>query len=84
MISLYYAKKIGAQYVLNFYADTEEDIINFDATKDFMFYGKPAQGSIITLIKGTSKTNYYLDENGNFIDKWPNGFFEESFEEIFG
>lgn len=24
-----------------------------------------------------------MDEKGYFIDKWPNGFFEESFEEIF-
>jgi predicted ATPase len=25
-----------------------------------------------------------LDELGNFIDEWPDGFFEESYEEVFG
>src|SRR5574344_135164 len=33
---------------------------------------------------GATCLNLRLDESGNFIDKWPNGFFEESFEEIFG
>ncbi|MDD3237897.1 MAG: DUF3696 domain-containing protein [Candidatus Gastranaerophilales bacterium] len=33
---------------------------------------------------GATCLSLELDENGNFIDKWPNGFFEESFEEIFG
>jgi AAA15 family ATPase/GTPase len=35
-------------------------------------------------ITGATCLNLRLDESGNFIDKWPNGFFEESFEEIFG
>jgi hypothetical protein len=24
-----------------------------------------------------------LDENGDFIDAWPDGFFEESYNEVF-
>lgn len=35
-------------------------------------------------MNGATCLNLRLDKNGNFIDKWPNGFFEESFEEIFG
>ncbi|MFV1964547.1 MAG: DUF3696 domain-containing protein [Pirellulaceae bacterium] len=25
-----------------------------------------------------------LDEEGEFIDEWPHGFFEESYNEVFG
>ena len=40
-----------------------------------IYVDKDETGSVCYSIK--------LDENGDFIDKWPNGFFEESFEELF-
>lgn len=67
MISLNYAKKVEDGYVMNFYADKAEDITNFDPNKDFMFYGKPVVGSLITLVTGTDTTNYYLNSDGEFV-----------------
>jgi predicted ATPase len=32
---------------------------------------------------GASVRHLRLDDEGDFIDEWPGGFFEESFEEIF-
>lgn len=40
-----------------------------------VYVDKTKQGSICYPIR--------LDDNGDFIDKWPKGFFEESFEELF-
>lgn len=34
--------------------------------------------------KGSNCLQLRLDEEGDFIDEWPNGFFEEDFDEIFG
>lgn len=67
MISLYYAKKIGNKYVLNFYADKQEDLAAFDAAKEFMFYGVPAAGSTITVTTGSDGVNYYLNKEGTFV-----------------
>jgi hypothetical protein len=36
-----------------------------------------------TLEKGARVTRLRLDEEGDFIDEWPDGFFEEGFQEIF-
>lgn len=41
-----------------------------------IYVDKTSEGSICY--------NLRLDDKGRFLDKWPNGFFEESFEEIFG
>ncbi|MEI8390725.1 MAG: DUF3696 domain-containing protein [bacterium] len=41
-----------------------------------IYVDKTKNGSVCHILK--------LDDNGDFIDNWPNGFFEESFEEIFG
>ena len=32
--------------------------------------------------EGSKITHLRLDENGNFIDAWPDGFFEENFSEL--
>ena len=40
-----------------------------------IYVDKDETGSVCYPIK--------LDENGDFIDKWPNGFFEEDMEELF-
>jgi len=33
---------------------------------------------------GSSVQQLRLDEDGEFLDEWPGGFFEESFNEMFG
>lgn len=40
-----------------------------------IYVDKTEEGSICSHLR--------LNENGDFIDNWPNGFFEESFEEMF-
>ena len=35
------------------------------------------------LSKGSSFVELRIDEDGDFIDEWPGGFFEESFHEKF-
>ncbi len=67
MISLNYAKKIGDKYILNFYADTEDDISKFDPESAFMFYGKPSVGSIISCTNKNKDANYYLNDSGTFV-----------------
>lgn len=67
MLSINYAKKNGSGYVISFYADTVEDITNFDPTKSFGIYGIPQKGSIITLVSGTDSVNYYLGDSGEIV-----------------
>lgn len=67
MITLNYAKKIGDNYILNFYADTLSDLNDFDPNADFMFYGKPAEGSVVTVVEG-EKTSFYLNDSGEFVE----------------
>ena len=67
MITLNYAKKVGDAYILNFFADSEEDIEKFDITKEFMFYGVPSAGSLITCVSKDSSTNYYVDKSGSLV-----------------
>lgn len=65
MLTLNYAKKVSNGYVLNFYADTEADVVGFNAAKDFMNYGKPVAGSVVTYTGTGANTNYYLGTDGN-------------------
>jgi len=48
------------------------------SSNDFsvVYFSRSAEGSLVF--------NLRLDENGEFIDEWPGGFFEESFNEMFG
>jgi hypothetical protein len=42
-----------------------------------VLYVEPsAEGSRIRVLR--------LDEDGEFIDEWPHGFFEERYQELFG
>lgn len=65
MLTLNYAKKVSNGYVMNFYADTEADVIGFNAAKDFMNYGKPVAGSVVTYTGTGEDTNYYLGADGS-------------------
>lgn len=66
MITLNYAKKVTNGYIMNFYADKDSDIASFNASKDFMNYGKPLDGSLLTVIGSDANINYYLT-NGSFV-----------------
>jgi predicted ATPase len=47
---------------------------------------KPEEISVIYVDRGTEGSkclHLRLDEEGDFIDEWPDGFFEEDFNEIF-
>jgi hypothetical protein len=47
---------------------------------------KPEDISVIYVDRGTEGSKCFhlrLDEEGDFIDEWPDGFFEEDFNEIF-
>ena len=65
MLTLNYAKKVTSGYVMNFYADTEDDVAAFNASKDFLNYGKPVAGSIVTMTGVGANVNYYLGLDGN-------------------
>lgn len=67
MLSINYAKKSGSGYILNFYADTVQDIENFDPTTSFGRYGIPLTGSVVTLVGGDKAANYYLSDQGTFV-----------------
>jgi AAA15 family ATPase/GTPase len=48
---------------------------------------KPDDVSVIYVDRGSNGSkclHLRLDEEGDFIDEWPDGFFEEDFNEIFG
>ena len=48
---------------------------------------KPDDVSVIYVARGAEGSkclHLRLDEEGDFIDEWPDGFFEEGFNEIFG
>lgn len=65
MLSLSYAKKVTGGYIMNFYADNEADVASFNASKDFLNYGKPVAGSTVTMTGAGANTNYYLGTDGN-------------------
>ena len=65
MLTLNYAKKVTGGYVMNFYADTEEDVTAFNGSKDFLNYGKPVAGSVVTMTGSGANVNYYLGLDGN-------------------
>lgn len=67
MLSLSYVSKRENGYIMNFYADTEEDIVAFNPTAPFMSYGVPLTGSTITLTSAGSNVNYYLNSEGTLV-----------------
>lgn len=71
MYYLDYAKKVGDRYILNFFADTAEDIADVPTntpyiTRNGTNYGIPLETSIVTVIENDVRKNYVL-QNGTYI-----------------
>ena len=71
MYYLDYAKKVGDRYVLNFFADTAEDIEDVPTntpyiTRNGTNYGIPLETSIVTVIENDVRKNYVL-QNGAYV-----------------
>lgn len=71
MYYLDYAKKVGERYLLNFFADTTEDIADVPTdtpyiTRNGTNYGVPLETSIVTVIENDVRKNYVL-QNGAYI-----------------
>ena len=71
MYYLDYAKKVGDRYILNFFADTAEDIADVPTntpyiTRNGMNYGVPLETSIVTVIENDVRKNYVL-QNGAYV-----------------
>ncbi len=71
MYYLDYAKKVGDRYILNFFADTAEDIADVPTntpyiTRNGTNYGVPLETSIVTVIENDVRKNYVL-QNGVYI-----------------
>lgn len=71
MYYLDYAKKIGDRYILNFFADTAEDIADVPTnipyiTRNGTNYGIPLETSIVTVIENDVRKNYVL-QNGAYV-----------------
>ena len=68
MISLNYAKKVLGGYVLNFYADSYKEVVNFPKNKPYKTYGLIYPGSVITVVENGIKTNYVLTADREWIE----------------
>lgn len=71
MYYLDYAKKVGDRYILNFFADTAEDIADVPIntpyiTRNGTNYGIPLETSIVTVIENDVRKNYVL-QNGAYV-----------------
>lgn len=71
MYYLDYAKKVGDRYILNFFADTAEDIADVPTntpyiTRNGTNYGIPLETSIVTVIENDVRKNYVL-QNGAYV-----------------
>lgn len=71
MFYLDYAKQIGDRYILNFFADSEEDLKDVPTNKPYITrngtnYGVPLETSVVTIIEKGVKVNYVL-QNGEYI-----------------
>ena len=71
MYYLDYAKKVGDRYILNFFADTAEDIADVPTdtpyiTRNGTNYGVPLETSIVTVVENDVRKNYVL-QNGTYI-----------------
>lgn len=68
MYYLDYAKKVGDRYILNFFADTAEDIADVPTntpyiTRNGTNYGIPLETSIVTVIENDVRKNYVLQND---------------------
>ena len=71
MYYLDYAKKVDDRYILNFFADSAEDLKDVPTDKPYITrngtnYGIPLDTSVVTIIEGGTKVNYVL-QNGAYI-----------------
>lgn len=71
MFYLDYAKPVGDRYILNFFADTIEDLKDVPATTPFISrngtnYGVPLDTSVVTVVENGVKVNYVLQQ-GKYI-----------------
>ena len=69
MLYLDYAKKVEEGYILNFFADSEDDIEEVSGGKEFITkngtnYGAPLPSSTVVItMPDKSRKTYILDEN---------------------
>lgn len=71
MYYLDYAKRVGDRYILNFFADSEEDLKDVPTTTPYITrngtnYGVPLDTSVVTIVEKGIKVNYVL-QNGVYI-----------------
>ena len=71
MYYLDYAKKVDDRYILNFFADSVEDLKDVPADKPYITrngtnYGIPLDTSVVTIVEKGTKVNYVL-QNGAYI-----------------
>ena len=71
MYYLDYAKKVDDRYILNFFADSAEDLKDVPTDKPYITrngtnYGIPLETSVVTIVEKGTKVNYVL-QNGAYI-----------------
>lgn len=71
MYYLDYAKKVDDRYILNFFADSAEDLKDVPTDKPYITrngtnYGIPLDTSVVTIVEKGTKVNYVL-QNGAYI-----------------
>lgn len=71
MYYLDYAKKVDDRYILNFFADSAEDLKDVPTDKPYITrngtnYGVPLDTSVVTIVEKGAKVNYVL-QNGAYI-----------------
>lgn len=71
MYYLDYAKKVGERYILNFFADTIEDLVNVPTNEPYITrngfnYGIPLDSSVVTIVENGAQKNYVL-QNGAYV-----------------
>lgn len=71
MYYLDYAKPVDSRYVLNFFADTIEDLKDVPTTTAYVTrngtnYGIPLDTSVVTIVENGIRVNYVL-QNGKYI-----------------
>lgn len=71
MYYLDYAKQVGDRYILNFFADSAEDLKDVPTNKPYITrngtnYGIPLETSVVTIVEKGAKVNYVL-QNGAYI-----------------
>ena len=71
MFYLDYAKQVGDRYILNFFADSQDDLKDVPTNKPYITrngtnYGVPLETSVVTIVEKGVKVNYVL-QIGEYI-----------------